>query len=394
MDKDQDINKSDIEYLVISCMISKCDRIRIEAYTTISKIVEHSLSVQVATEINSKRYKKIEFLLLNQVFYQFVTFGLFDKCAQVKKLCENILLHLLQCELLVPESFRLKLTQLIVIYMPFMQCFSSQIDPLGKCILNMSSDLLTPANLTSNKVDDESLKLFLGPAIERLRCSMRYFFSKDKSLRKKGFQQSIGFLTRYQLSGEQNRKRTKSNDELDLSDEEDDENFFSSSQHNSNKLQQQNESSQFNLNDFYLRFIPDKFSEMFVALKRKNKTFLPNNYLTNNNNMNTQHVSIFQTDNLLRIYNIFTSDTVDKDVKQNAGEQLAIMLSTGDQRLHKAFINLDGINYCIRYLKNNILKTSKSHLQQLKPHMFLSDAEVSSEIFKLIKLALKDMKTE
>lgn len=80
-----------------------------------------SINVQVATEINSKRYKNINFLLLNKVFYQYITFGLFDKCSQVKKSCEKILLHLLQCELLVPESFRLKLTQLIVIYMPYIQ---------------------------------------------------------------------------------------------------------------------------------------------------------------------------------------------------------------------------------------------------------------------------------
>jgi hypothetical protein len=57
-------------------------------------------------------------------------------------------------------------------------------------------------------------------------------------------------------------------------------------------------------------------------------------------------------------------------VKQNAGEQLAIMLSTGDQRLFKAFVNLDGVNYCIRYLKGTVLKNKS------RPHLFLAGVEV------------------
>ena len=54
-----------------------------------------------------------------------MTFGLFDKCEQVRDLSEHILSHLIQCELLVPEIFKLKLAQLIAIYMPFIQVFES-----------------------------------------------------------------------------------------------------------------------------------------------------------------------------------------------------------------------------------------------------------------------------
>ncbi|RMZ94709.1 rotatin, partial [Brachionus plicatilis] len=179
LDKEAEAFKADIEYLVTGCMMSKNDLIRIETYSAIYRIINDSINVQVATEINSKRYKNINFLLLNKVFYHYITFGLFDKSIQVKKSCEKILLHLLQCELLVPESFRLKLTQLIVIYMPYIQCFASQIETLGQCILKMSDDLLTPTiNSSQSKQTEESLKLFLSPAIERLRCSMRYLFSK------------------------------------------------------------------------------------------------------------------------------------------------------------------------------------------------------------------------
>jgi hypothetical protein len=43
---------------------------------------------------------------------------------KVKNICENILLSLIQCELLVSENFRLKLSKFISIYMPFIQVFS------------------------------------------------------------------------------------------------------------------------------------------------------------------------------------------------------------------------------------------------------------------------------
>lgn len=46
--------------------------------------------------------------------------------VKTKTICENILLKLIQCELLVPKSFRLKLSQLIAIYMPFIQVNSKK----------------------------------------------------------------------------------------------------------------------------------------------------------------------------------------------------------------------------------------------------------------------------
>lgn len=118
----------------------------------------------------------------------------------------------------------------------------------------------------------------------------------------------------------------------------------------------------FNLGDFYQRFLPDKYCDISIRLRRKNRIFITTNQDPNG--------SVFQTDNLLKIYNIFTSENVDPDVRQNAGEQLAIMISTGDPRLHKAFINLDGVNYCIRMLKNSLVQISKQ-----KQHHFLNNIQ-------------------
>jgi hypothetical protein len=51
----------------------------------------------------------------------------------------------------------------------------------------------------------------------------------------------------------------------------------------------------------------------------------------------------------LKIYNIFSSETVDIDIKRSACEQLAIMIT--DSTLHKAFINLGGLEYCLKLLQ-------------------------------------------
>ena len=176
-------------------------------------------------------------------------------------------------------------------------------------------------------------------------------------MRKKGFQQSVGFLTKF-------------NSLANLNDLEIDDSIFID-ESEPVEYDKQSKTQAFNLNDFYMRFMPDKFCEMATKLKKRNRNFLANDFATSSN----QHtVSIFQTDNLLRIYSIFTSETVDLDVKQNAGEQLAIMIATGDQRLHKAFINLDGVNYCIRYLKSSIFKNFQVRNKQ---HLFLTSVEVS-----------------
>lgn len=47
----------------------------------------------------------------------------------------------------------------------------------------------------------------------------------------------------------------------------------------------------FNLTEFYLKCSPDKFNEMAVKLKRKNRHFLPNDFMTSSNNPT---ISIFQ----------------------------------------------------------------------------------------------------
>ena len=72
---------------------------------------------------------------------------------------------------------------------------------------------------------------------------------------------------------------------------------------------------------------------------------------------------------------------MDDEVRENAGKQLSIMLATGDKRLHKAFINSDGVNFCIRYLKKACFSTN------VPGENFLQNLNATSGKFKLTKLA-------
>jgi len=194
---------ADIEYLLTSSMMSKSTETRLATYAAISHIINDSLSVQIAIEINSKRYRKLKFLTLNKVFYQLTAHGLFDPNESVKQYAENIILRLLQSELLVPPAFLKKLAQLVALYMPFIQCLASQTSPLGQCILRMSDDSMTPLlNDTCNETlsDQSVIQMLLDTPVERLRTSLRYLFSADKNLRKKGYQQAVGFLTKYRAN--------------------------------------------------------------------------------------------------------------------------------------------------------------------------------------------------
>jgi len=193
--------KTDIEFLVTSCMMSKSIETRLATYASFSHIVNDSLSLQIAIEINSKRFKKLKFLILNRVFYQLVAHGIFDPNESIKQHAENILVRLLQSELLVPPTFLKKLAQMIAIYMPLIQCLASQTTSLGQCILKMSDDSMTPLlNDTCFDTDQSNIKMLLESPIERLRSSLRYLFSVDKTLRKKGYQQTVGFFTKYHVN--------------------------------------------------------------------------------------------------------------------------------------------------------------------------------------------------
>ena len=107
-----------------------------------------------------------------------------------------------------------------------------------------------------------------------------------------------------------------------------------------------------------------------------------------------RYFSLAKTDNLLRVYSIFSSDTVDAEVKQNAGKQLAVMLSTGDAHLHKTFIGLDGVAYCVSLLSNSKKSnntTSSSSSSSSFYHSFLMEMEVDFPLFSSFSFSYRNL---
>ena len=124
-------------------------------------------------------FKRLYLVLLNKIFYQLVTFGLFEQNGQIKKYAENIVTRLLQIDNLVnSQGLRDRLSQLVVTYMPFIQCLASTSTKMGHVVLNLSNDVLTSAMLTMD--DHQPDNQLLRPNLERLKTSLRYLFFRDK----------------------------------------------------------------------------------------------------------------------------------------------------------------------------------------------------------------------
>lgn len=104
------------------------------------------------------------------------------------------------------------------------------------------------------------------------------------SLRKKGFQQTVGFLTKYNAASDET---------------------FANEIEKFNKKNNIAKLETFNLTEFYLKFSPDKFNEMAVKLKRKNRNF-SSDFMTSSNNPT---ISIFQV--TFNAYSLFFIDSYD-----------------------------------------------------------------------------------
>ena len=261
-------------------MASKSDEIKIETYSSLSKLVSEMLNTNDSTSLINKSTKRIKceklsFILYNKIFYFLLSQGLFDSLTQVKQFAQSILSNLLKCELIVTEQFKEKLTQLILIYMPFIQCHASTSghDALGALILKLSD----------NNSIENSFLIYLTPLVERLKCSLRYLYSKEKLLRKRGFEQFVEFFFKFSKT---------------INSSEEDASFVSNGTCSSFN------SSSSSVNDFYLKYLPEKYCDLILNAKNRKTPRTFSSY--NDSNNLDQETCIFKVDNLHRIYSIFT----------------------------------------------------------------------------------------
>ncbi|UJR37939.1 hypothetical protein I4U23_030624 [Adineta vaga] len=175
--------------ILIKYMTHELAEIRSSVYCSIAMLVASRLSVEETVKTNKSKksstiavnYDDIQFVLNIRILTELCVNGINDLATKVSDYSRLILLHLLQSKLFVSNDFWNNLMSIIAVILPQLQCYASKIDPLGQCILALSSDT-------------EREKECLLTLNQRLQASLRYLFSKDKDVRKTGYRQCVGYL--------------------------------------------------------------------------------------------------------------------------------------------------------------------------------------------------------
>ncbi|CAF4402992.1 unnamed protein product, partial [Rotaria sp. Silwood2] len=176
--------------VLIKYMTHELAEIRTAVYCSIAMLVASRLSVEETVKTTNKLKKKptiaanfddTQFVCNIRIMTELCVNGMNDLATKVSDYSRLILLHLLQSKLLVSNEYWNNVMTIIAILLPQLQCYSNKIDPLGQCILALTSD---------TERENESL-LTLN---QRLQAALRYLFSKDKDVRKTGYRQCVGYL--------------------------------------------------------------------------------------------------------------------------------------------------------------------------------------------------------
>ncbi|CAF1556450.1 unnamed protein product, partial [Adineta ricciae] len=175
--------------ILIKYMTHELAEIRSAVYSSIAMLVASRLSVEETVKTNKLKknstmavhYDDTQFVLNIRILTELCVNGMNDLATKVSDYCRLILLHLLQSKLIVSTEFWSNLMSIISVILPQLQCYGNKIDPLGQCILSLSSDT-------------EREKECLLTLNQRFQASLRYLFSKDKDVRKTGYRQCVGYL--------------------------------------------------------------------------------------------------------------------------------------------------------------------------------------------------------
>ncbi|CAF1410192.1 unnamed protein product [Rotaria magnacalcarata] len=176
--------------VLIKYMTHESAEIRSAVYCSIAMLVASRLSVEETVKTTNKLktnstlaadFDDTQFVCNVRIITELCVNGINDLASKVSDYCRLVLLHLLQSKLLVSNEYWRNFMANIAILLPHLQCYANKIDPLGQCILALTSD---------TEREKESL-LTLN---QRFQASLRYLFSKDKDVRKTGYRQCVGYL--------------------------------------------------------------------------------------------------------------------------------------------------------------------------------------------------------
>ncbi|CAF3588391.1 unnamed protein product, partial [Adineta steineri] len=175
--------------ILIKYMTNELAEIRTAVYCSLAMLVASRLTVEETVKTNKLKknstmavnFDEIQFICNIRIMTELCINGMNDLATKVADYSRLILLHLFQSKLMVSKEFWNNLMTMIAVLLPQLQCYANKIDPLGQCILALSSD--------TEKEKDSLLTLN-----QRFQASLRYLFSKDKDVRKTGYRQCVGYL--------------------------------------------------------------------------------------------------------------------------------------------------------------------------------------------------------
>ncbi|KAG1686337.1 Rotatin [Nymphon striatum] len=155
--------------VLLRCLAHHTVNIRKECYRKCFEITQEALDVENSVNTSLESSSNISFLMNSDIISEICMFGLCDENKEIAKDAHEILLHLLQSQLLMPERLWKKLISVISQIFPLIQAHVNLDTQLGKAILYSTDHL-------SSSCDGL-------PDVDKVKGNLRLLFHIDKTVR-------------------------------------------------------------------------------------------------------------------------------------------------------------------------------------------------------------------
>ncbi|KAK5645259.1 hypothetical protein RI129_006559 [Pyrocoelia pectoralis] len=124
---------------------------------------------------------QILFLLRSPILLEISLYGLTSENKEIQKYADNIIVHILKCQILVTENIWNKVIEAILPILPILMCHATKMTVLGRAIVGI--------------LDPDTAKTFLIPPIEVLKSNLCLLFTSDNLTREEAVSRLCWLLT-------------------------------------------------------------------------------------------------------------------------------------------------------------------------------------------------------
>ncbi|XP_071958961.1 rotatin-like isoform X2 [Antedon mediterranea] len=169
---------NETDQIVVDLLSIPVENVRKHAYDEILIICKESLNIEKASHGNIDSSKAIKFLVSPNILQEICNNGLNN--INTAEAASNIMLHLLQGQLLMTSGLWKMLKDALIPCLPFLQAVASKHTPLGRCVIDLFTDL-GPDGIV--------------PKLEQFRGVLRMMLSKHSSVRSECMKAVLWHLT-------------------------------------------------------------------------------------------------------------------------------------------------------------------------------------------------------